>query len=154
MSGVRFNIANSDWIDSGSIPSVGVQEKIILMWAAASNHRAHVDELTIGCDGQVNTEKAVRVQIGHIPATISGDAVTPQKVNPSDPETIQITALENASAVPATFNIIFDKPFHPQGGFTKSWRVKPIPTPGGGFTAVRIVTEDQHGFLADVSGDE
>jgi hypothetical protein len=112
--------------------ATGVAKKTLLQIVAAANHRVLVKEVAISFKGIVNTNPPILVELYRQTDAGTMSALTPQKWNPGDDETLQTTAQENATVEPAGATVIFREEVHPQGGYT--WQLPfgwDISVPGG-----------------------
>lgn len=98
----------------------GTSKKTILQVIAASNHRVKVKELSVSFKGTSGSATPVLVQVlRQSDAGTGGDALTPQKFNESDQETLQTTALKDIdSSEPTGTDEVMGEEVHPQGGWT------------------------------------
>lgn len=128
MAGLRFNVQTIE-VDSGTT------KKTILQILAPANQRVLVSEISVSCEGIVNTGVPMLVEIEHqSTAGAGGDVLTGKKINTGDDEAIQTTALSNidGSSQPTVTQEIMGEKVHPQGAWT--WQApfgKEIVVKGG-----------------------
>ena len=90
----------------------------LLQIVAAANHRVLVSEISISFDGVTNTAVPILVQVVRQSTAGTMSALTLNKVNEDDGETLQTTALEDASVEPTTGVEVMAEQIHPQAGYT------------------------------------
>lgn len=132
MAGVKFVLNTAEL-------ATGVVKKTLLQIVAAANHRVLVKELAISFKGIVNTNPPILVEIYVQTDAGTMSALTPQKWNRGDDETLQTTAQENATVEPAGATVIFREEVHPQGGYT--WQLPfgwDLPVKGGDRIGVAV----------------
>jgi hypothetical protein len=110
--------------------ATGTAKKTLLQVAAASNHRALVKEISVSFKGTANTAAPILVQVLRQTTAGTMTALTPQKMNESDDETLQTTAQHSATVEPDGASEVMGEEVHPQGGYT--WQA-----PFGGEIAIR-----------------
>lgn len=115
MANVQFRVSNS----AAKTCAAGV-ETPILMVKAASNHRALVYFVDITFSGNAPTAVPPVVALYRASSDgTGGDSVSPVKCINTDPETLQVTALEadwTAEAFPSVGTLLHKSHVHPQGG--------------------------------------
>jgi hypothetical protein len=109
---------------------------------AAASHRVVIHAITVSFKGISATEVPLRIQI--IRQTTAGtmSALTVQKLNVGDNETVQTTALHTSTAAP-TDDVIYASAYvHPQRSmtFTGPWVIV-----GGDRLGVKILSPAQNG---------
>lgn len=135
MAGIRFTCQTQQF-------TTGTSELCVLQILAAANHRVKVREFSVSFTGIVNTDAPILCQLlRQSDAGSGGDALTPQKMDPTDDETIQTSALENldGSAVPTETSELISEEVHPQGGYT--WQAPfggEIVVPGSGRLGINV----------------
>ena len=92
--------------------------KTLFQLVAAANHRVLVKEWSISFKGTSNTNAPILVQVFRQTSAGTMSANTLVKINLDDDETIQTTALDNATVEPIKTNSIHTELVHPQGGYT------------------------------------
>ena len=122
----------------------GSVQKTLLQVVAAANHRVLVKEISISFTGQSSTAKPIEVEVARQSDAGTSSALTPEKLNESDQETLQTTARENASVEPTTGNTIQSEVVHPQSGYT--WQA-----PFG--AAIVIQGGDRLGLMVTAAAD-
>ena len=90
----------------------------LLQIVATANHRVLVSEISISFDGVTNTAVPILVQVVRQSTAGTMSALTLNKVNEDDGETLQTTALEDASVEPTTGVEVMAEQVHPQAGYT------------------------------------
>jgi len=98
--------------------ATGTAKKTLLQLLAPANQRLKVKEISVSFDGISNTDEPVNVQILRQTTAGTMTALTPQKLNESDGETLQGTAQHTATAEPTGTSEVMGEQVHPQGGFT------------------------------------
>ncbi len=95
-------------------------KKTLLQVLAAANHRVKVKEISISFDGISSVAAPIIVQVlRQTDAGTGGDSLTLQKMNESDQETLQTTALKDIDGgEPTGANEVLGEEVHPQGGYT------------------------------------
>lgn len=103
--------------------ATGTSKKTLLQIVAAANHRVVITEISISFDGTSNTAAPILVQA--LVQTDAGtmSALTLQKINADDDETVQTTAQHTATAEPTGTTEKMGEQVHPQGGYT--WQARP-----------------------------
>jgi hypothetical protein len=113
----------------------------ILQIAAPTNQKLRVFEASISFDGVTAADAKILVEhVADATTGGTGTAVTPQKVNGSDGETIQQTGKEAFTVEPTGGRVIFKELIHPQAGYT--WRGH-TPVKGAGAFGIRVTTGAQ-----------
>lgn len=126
MAGVRA-VAQTAEIDTGT------SKKTLLQIVAATNQRVLVREISVSFDGTSNTAAPILVQVLRQTTAGTMSALTLQKMNPDDGETLQTTGQHTATAEPTGTDEVLGESVHPQGGYT--WQAPfggEIHVPGGG----------------------
>lgn len=135
MAGLFFTIKKEITLSASSGPITLVQA------IAAANQRVLVHGCDISMNGVTSSDPPVLYEI--LTQTTAGTttgSVTPGKVFPSDPETVQTTATHTASAEPTTGTVICGEYISPlTGGFIPLPKGK-IPLAGGGRLGVRYTS--------------
>ena len=90
----------------------------LLQIVAAANHRVLVKEISISFDGTTNTAVPILVQVARQSTAGTMSALTINKVNEDDGETLQTTALHTATVEPTTGVEVLTEYVHPQAGYT------------------------------------
>jgi len=98
--------------------ATGTSQKTLLQIVAASNHRVLISEIAISFRGTSNTAEPIEVEIARQTTAGTMSALTPEKMNESDQETLQTTAQHTATVEPTTGNTVLRENVHPQGGYT------------------------------------
>lgn len=101
----------------------GDAAKTLLQLVAAANHRVLVIEWSVSFNGIDNTAEPIKVSLARQTTAGTSSALTPEKMNEGDDETLQTTARHTATVEPTTGNSIAREKVHPQGGFT--WQAPP-----------------------------
>lgn len=134
MAGLKFTLKKEITITTASGPITLIQG------IAAANQRFHVTGIDISMNGVTSTDPSVLFEV--LTQTTAGtmSALTPGKVFPSDPETIQTTAAHTASAEPTAGTVICGAYISPlTGGFIPLPKGV-IPVAGGSRIGVRYTS--------------
>lgn len=113
----------------------GVTRKTLLQILAAANHRVLVKEISISFDGVSNVAAPILVEVmRQTSAGLGGDVLTLKKLDPTDDEAVQTTALSDidGTTAPVDTDEVMGEQVHPQGGYT--WQApfgQEIVIPGG-----------------------
>lgn len=112
MAGVKFKVVTP------AVPT-GTAAKTILLITAAANHRVLIKGFNIAFQGVTNTDAPILVRLAHYSDDgTDGVTNTPIKVNTSDSESIEATALQGPSGtwtVEPTISETFWRTYiHPQ----------------------------------------
>jgi len=153
MAGIRWSAVSSE-IASGT------SKLTVLQVGAPTNRRLQVDELWLDLKGTTNTDAPVLVEIEiQSDNGTGGDAVTVKKINQSDDETLQTTAVENTdgSSQPTVVAVLIAREVHPQGGmFTwrAPWPGKELPVKGGQKLGISVTAGASVTVQAGILGEE
>lgn len=125
MAGIRFTATTNE------IPT-GTAAKTLLQLAAPPNQRVLVERILVGTKGTSNTDPPGLVRVLRQTTTGSMSPLTLRKWDPSDDETLQTTAQQNATAEPSAGDVLVTGECHPQMG----WEYVCVPgaeivVPGG-----------------------
>lgn len=125
MAGIRFTAT------TGEI-TTGTSAKTLVQLVAPANQRVLVERILIGTKGTSNTDPPGLVRVLRQTTSGSMSALALRKWDPTDDETIQTTAQQNATAEPAAGDVIITGECHPQMG----WEYVCVPgaeiiVPGG-----------------------
>lgn len=151
MADLHFNA------QTAAVACAATTKKTVLQLVAGTNTRIKVSEVSVSFDGTTNTDTPVLVQVlRQTDAGTGGDALTLQKVNEDDAETLQSSALKDIdSSEPTGTNELFGEYVHPQGGYTwqapfsKEWIIK-----GGNRLGVAITAPDAVNVKARFAAEE
>lgn len=111
MAGVKFTAQTAP-------VATGTSKKTILQLVAAANHRVLVKEWSVSFTGVSNTAAPILVQVLRQTDAGTMSALTPQKVNEGDNETLQTTAQHTSTGEPTGTAEVMGEEVHPQGGYT------------------------------------
>lgn len=103
--------------------ATGTSLKTLLQIVAATNTRVKIKEWSISFDGIANTDAPIQVNLVRQTTAGTMSALTPEKLNESDQETLQTTAQHTATAEPTTGNTVMSEQVHPQAGYTHQARL-------------------------------
>ena len=98
--------------------ATGTAKKTVLQLVAAAKHRVLVKEFSICFKGVVNTDSPILVVVASQSTAGTSSSLTLVKANISDDETLQTTAIQNASAEPTQVSVLKSLEVHPQGSYT------------------------------------
>lgn len=151
MAGVRFSAQSTEF-------ATGTSKITTLQILAASNHRVLVDEVSVSFKGTDPVGEPILVElVVQSDAPAGSDSVTPQKTNPSDDETLQVTAREkfDGSTQPSETNVVKRWEVHPSQGV--DWQApygKEIVVPGGGRLAISVTAAVTVSQVSRIEGCE
>jgi hypothetical protein len=111
MAGVKFVAQTAE-------VATGTAKKTLLQLLAPANQRVLVKEISISFDGVTNTNEPILVQITRQSTAGTMTALTLQKMNTGDNETLQTTAQHTATVEPTETAELMGEQVHPQGGYT------------------------------------
>lgn len=97
--------------------TTGTGKITLLQLVAPANQRLRVKEISVSFKGVVNTDAPILVQVLRQTTAGTMTALTPQKMNENDGETLQATAQHTASSEPTGSTEVMGEEVHPQGGF-------------------------------------
>jgi len=103
--------------------SVGSGTMTLLQINAATNHPCEIVEVGVGFNGTVATHEPRKVELLHQTDAGTMSALTPEKYDSSDGDTLDTTAQHTATAEPTAGNIIQGWLVHPQTEFV--WQAPP-----------------------------
>ena len=98
--------------------TTGTSKITLLQIVAAANVRALVKEISVSFKGVTNTDAPILVQVHRQTSAGTMSALTLNKMNEGDDETLQTTGLHTATAEPTTGAEVLGEEVHPQGGYT------------------------------------
>lgn len=152
MSGVRFILNNSAPV------TLGTSKTTVLQGIAASDHRNVYTGVHISFNGTSNTAEPILVEIElQSDGGGGGDSVTPAKVNPSDPETLQVTGQEliDNTTQPSVTSVLLKRHIHPQGGLSYQCRFAgEWPVRGGQRIGVSLTCPAAVDAVVTLEGEE
>ena len=148
MAGIRATVVTPE-------VATGTSLKTILQITAPANQRLVVKEWAVSMDGQSNTNGPVQALIVRQTTAGTMSALTPRKMNQSDQETLQATALQNATVEQTTTDTVMALQQHPQGGF--HWQARfgdELVIQGGERLALQILAGNDVNAIAMVMYEE
>jgi hypothetical protein len=98
--------------------ATGTSLKTLCQLVAPANQRLLVKEISVSFDGIVNTNAPIQVTVVRQTTAGTMSALTLQKWNEADDETLQATAQHTATVEPTTGATVLGEQVHPQGGYT------------------------------------
>lgn len=136
--------------------TTGTAAKTLVQLVAPANQRIKVKEISISFNGISNTATPILVEIVRQTSAGTMSALTLRKADPDDSETIQSSALQNATVEPTDGgDVPMAEYVHPQTGYT--WQApfgEELVIPGGGRLGVRVTAGASVSACARVKGEE
>lgn len=133
MAGVQFTVTNET--------TTGVAVLTLMQLIAAANKRVRINRITISGKGVLNTDEPVTLEalIQTTAGTPDGSPPTVAKTNPSDDETLAVTATDGFTVEPTAGAIIASQALHPQSALVWTFPagIRDCFVPGGGRLGIR-----------------
>lgn len=98
--------------------TTGTSKITLLQIVAPTNQRIKVKEISVSFKDTVNTDAPINVAVLRQTTAGTMSALTLQKLNESDAETLQSTAQYLATSEPTGTSEVLGEEVHPQGGYT------------------------------------
>lgn len=141
--------------ETAEVALVAATAKTVLQIVAPTNQRGRVKEWGVYFDGTSPTAEPVVVEVLYQTTAGTMTALTVEKEDQSQTETVQFTAQHTATAEPTSGAFVRRKNVHPQGGF--EW-VAPmgdeINVGGGKRLAIRCTAPANVNVIAYMRFDE
>ena len=149
MSSVGFYMA------TGEISLVATVGKTIIEVTAGANHRVIITSIGIFFKGKVVGNEPVTIDLIRIGTTGTGDAATPQKVDPDMSETLQVDFKEDMSVEPTGITVLKTWFIHPQSGIEIILPFdRPIIIPGSDLLGIWCKADEAVVVGCNVEGEE
>lgn len=130
MAGMMFTASKS------AVALSAATAKTVVQVVAATNHAVRVWGLSVSFNGVSNTDEPALVQLVRQSDAGTASALTPQKKNDSDGDTIDATAQHTATVEPTGSTVVWEGYCHPQTGLSEFFNEK---------TAIHIGAGDRIG---------
>lgn len=149
MAGVRFAATTAEI-------AIGTSIKTLLQLIAAANHRIKIVEWNISFQGITATGEPILVEVLRQTSAGTTSALTPRKLDDSDDETLQVTALHTATVEPSDGGeVLHTELVHPQTGYT--WFApsgRELLIGGGDRLGLRVTAGASINAIARMVGEE
>lgn len=142
-------------VPSGEVSLTAATAKTVLQIVAAANHRVKVNGIHIALKGIVVTDTPVKVRVLRQTTAGTMSPGTPVKNNSADDETLQTTALVNASAEPTAGDVLETFEIHPQTQYRCFYPLgQEIIVPGGGRLGIELTAAQNQTATAGIDFEE
>lgn len=122
---------------------------------AATNQRVRVHEFSYSFTGVSNTQQPIRCEVERQTGAGTSSALTLNKLNESDGETLQTTANQTFTGEPTIGAVILEEEVHPQTGVM--WQApygKEIKIKGGNRLGFRVTSANSINGIVRCIGEE